>query len=255
VYDPLGHLLQEKKGTATKYFVYDAGGNRNQRTDYNAAITSYTYDALNRLTTISYPDTTSATYGYDVLSRLTTATNPTGTVTIAHDNRGRVSSMTDVFGQVVGYSYDASSNRTQLSLNTAASATYQYDVINRLIQLADNASLNTTFTYDATNKLTTRTMPNGVVSTYEYDGLNRLKRLKHVKGLNTLADNCMSTRIHGFNPVVPIAFSVGKEVVDLVFGFSGADDAARDLASDGMGITGSALIWKSCKAVCDPCPF
>src|SRR6185369_11986975 len=30
--------------------------------------------------------------------------------------------------------------------------------------------------------------PNGVVSTYEYDGLNRLTRLKHVKGVNTLAD-------------------------------------------------------------------
>lgn len=188
VYDPLGHVTQEKKGTATKSFVYDAAGNRTQRTDYNAAVTNYTYDALNRLTTINYPNTTSATYGYDVLSRLTTATNPTGTVTLAYDNRGRISSVTDVFGQVVGYTYDASSNRTQLSLNAATSATYQYDVINRLTQLTDNAALNTTFAYDATNKLTSRTMPNGVVSSYEYDGLNRLTRLKHAKGANTLAD-------------------------------------------------------------------
>jgi RHS repeat-associated protein len=187
-YDPLGRVTQEKKGTATKSFVYDAVGNRSQRTDFNGAVTNYTHDALNRLTTISYPDTTSATYGYDVLSRMTTATNPTGTVTIAYDNRGRVSSVTDVFGQVVGYTYDAGSNRTQLSLNAATNATYQYDVINRLTQLTDNASLNTTFAYDATNKLTSRTLPNGVVSTYEYDGLNRLTRLKHAKGLNTLAD-------------------------------------------------------------------
>ncbi|MFZ0062498.1 MAG: RHS repeat domain-containing protein [Pyrinomonadaceae bacterium] len=49
--------------------------------------TNYSYDALNRLTTISYPDTTAATYGYDALSRLTAATNPAGTVTIAYDNR------------------------------------------------------------------------------------------------------------------------------------------------------------------------
>jgi RHS repeat-associated protein len=188
VYDPLGRVTQEKKGTATKFFVYDAAGNRSQRTDYNGAVTNYTYDALNRLTTISYADTTSATYGYDVLSRLTTATNPTGTVTIGYDNRGRVSSVTDVFGQVVGYTYDASSNRTQLSLNAATSATYQYDVINRLTQLTDNSSLNTTFAYDATNKLTSRTLPNGVVSTYEYDGLNRLTRVKHAKAANTLLD-------------------------------------------------------------------
>jgi len=110
VYDPLGRVTQNKKGTATMTFVYDAAGNRSQRTDYNGAVTNYSYDELNRLTTISYPDTTSATYGYDVLSRLTAATNPNGTVTIGYDNRSRVSSVTDVFGQVVSYSYDANSN-------------------------------------------------------------------------------------------------------------------------------------------------
>jgi RHS repeat-associated protein len=188
VYDALGRRTQEKKGAATMTFAYDVGGNRTQRTDYNNAVTNYAYDALNLLTTVNYPDTTSTTYGYDVLSRLTTATNPSGTVTVAYDNRGRVSSVTDVFGQVVSYAYDANSNRTQLSLNGATTATYQYDVINRLTQLADDASLNTTFSYDATNKLTSRTLPNGVVTTPQYDGLNRLTRLTHAKGANTLAD-------------------------------------------------------------------
>jgi RHS repeat-associated protein len=175
-------------GTATLSFVYDAAGNRTQRTDYNNAVTNYSFDSLNRLTTISYPDTTSVTFGYDVLSRMTTATNPTGTVTLGYDNRGRASSVTDVFGQVVSYSYDANSNRTQLSLNAATSATYQYDNINRLTQLADSASLNTTFNYDVTNKLTSRTLPNGVVTTSQYDDLNRLTRLTHAKSGNTLAD-------------------------------------------------------------------
>jgi YD repeat-containing protein len=181
-------VTENIKGTDVMSFVYDAAGNRSQRTDYNGAVTNYSYDTLNRLTTISYPDTTSATYGYDVLSRLTTATNPNGTVTIAYDNRSRVSSVTDVFGQVVSYAYDANSNRTQLSLNAVTNATYQYDVINRLTQLTDSGALNTTFAYDATNKLTSRTLPNGVVSSYQYDGLNRLTRLTHAKGANTLAD-------------------------------------------------------------------
>src|SRR6266446_1106170 len=188
VYDAVGRRTQEKKDTATMSFAYDAVGNRSQRTDYNSAVTNYTYDALNRLTTISYPDATSAAYGYDALSRLTTGTNPTGTDTIAYDNRSRVSSVTDVFGQAVGYTYDANSNRTQLSLNGGTSATYQYDVINRLTQLADAASLNSTFSYDVTDKLTSRTLPNGVVTTAQYDGLNRLTRLTHSKGANTLAD-------------------------------------------------------------------
>jgi RHS repeat-associated protein len=188
VYDPLGRVTQNKKGTATMSFVYDAAGNRSQRTDYNNEVTNYTSDALNRLTTISYPDATSATYGYDVLSRLTTATNPNGTVTVGYDNRSRISSVTDVFGQVVGYAYDANSNRTQLSLNGGTSATYQFDVLSRLTQLADAASLNTTFGYDATNKLTSRNLPNDVATTYQYDGLDRLIRLTHSKAGNTLAD-------------------------------------------------------------------
>ncbi|HJX92523.1 MAG TPA: RHS repeat-associated core domain-containing protein [Pyrinomonadaceae bacterium] len=187
-YDPLGRVTQNIKGADTMSFVYDPAGNRSQRTDYNGAITNYSYDALNRLTTISYPDTTSANYGYDVLSRLTTATNQNGTVTVGYDNRGLVNSVTDVFGQIVSYSYDANSNRTQLGLNGSTNATYQYDVINRLTQLTDNASLNTTFAYDATNKLTSRTLPNGVVSSYQYDGLDRLTRLTHAKGANTLLD-------------------------------------------------------------------
>jgi hypothetical protein len=53
-------------------FLYDPAGNRSQRTEYNGGVTNYSYDDTNRLTTISYPDTTSATYGCDdVLSRLT----------------------------------------------------------------------------------------------------------------------------------------------------------------------------------------
>lgn len=187
-YDALGRRTQEKKGTATMTFVYDAAGNRSQRTDYNNAVTNYTSDALNRLTNISYPDLTTATYGYDELSRLTTATNANGTVTIAYDNRSQVSSVMDVFGQVVSYAYDQNSNRTQLSLNGATSATYQYDLLNRLTQLTDNASLNTTFVYDPTNKLTGRSLPNGVATSYQYDGLDRLTRLTHAKGANTLAD-------------------------------------------------------------------
>jgi RHS repeat-associated protein len=196
LYDALGRITQEKKGAATKFFTYNAAGNRTQRVDYNGAITNYTYDTLNRLTTISYPDTTSAAYAYDVLSRLSTATNPIGTVTIAYDNRGRVSSVTDVFGQVVSYVYDANSNRTQLSLNSVTNATYQYDAINRLTQLTDGASLNTTFSYDATDKLTSRTLPNGVVTAYEFDGLDRLTQLTHTKSGNTLANFQ-----YQFNPV------------------------------------------------------
>ncbi len=188
VYDALGHLTQEKKGTATKSFTYDAAGNRSQRNDYNNAVTNYTFDALNRLTTIAYPDSTTASYGYDVLSRLTNASNQNGTVALSYDNRGRLSSVTDVFGQVVSYGYDANSNRTQLSLSGVTAASYEYDVLNRLTQLTDAYNSVFTFSYDIGSKLATRTSPNGVAMSYQYDGLNRLTRVTHSKAGSTLAD-------------------------------------------------------------------
>jgi hypothetical protein len=53
--------------------------------------------------------------------------------------------------------------------------------------------------------------------------------------------NCMSTRIHTFNPAIPIAFSVGKEVADLAFGFGSMNDSIRDLGADALGITGGGV--------------
>lgn len=187
-YDNAGHITQATRGNVSMSFAYDGAGNRARRTDYNGATTNYTYDAANRLTTINYPDSTSAAYAYDSLSRLTTATNANGAVTLGYDSVGRVSNVTDVFGQAISYSYDANGNRTNLSINQSVSAAYQYDAVNRLTQLADSNNAAFTFNYDATNKLTSRNAPNGITSTYQYDGLDELTRLTHAGGVNAIAD-------------------------------------------------------------------
>ena len=189
VFDALGRQTQMARAGVSMNYVYDAVGNRTRRTDYNGAITNYTFDDLNRLTTISYPDTTTASYGYDVLSRLTAATNANGTVAFGYDNRGRVTSTTDVFNQTVGYSYDPNSNRTAMTLGGSGNASYVYDVVNRLTQLNDSAGLAVNYAYDATNKVTSRGLPNGVSTTYQYDGLDRLTRLRDATATTTIADN------------------------------------------------------------------
>lgn len=188
-YDPLGRVTTLTRAGLSMSYGYDAVGNRTQRTDYNNAVTDYAYDDLNRLTTITYPDATSVTYGYDVLSRMTSATNANGTVTFSFDNRGRVTSTSDVFNQTVGYTYDANGNRTAMTLNGSGSATYQHDALNRLTNLADSTNLNFVHAYDAENRLTSRSAPNGVTTNYAYDGLDRLTSLNHLVGANTLIGN------------------------------------------------------------------
>lgn len=187
VYDALGHLTQSTRGSASMSYAYDAVGNPIQRTDFNGAITNYSYDDLNRLTEIFYPNSTSAGYEYDALSRLTSASNENGTVAFSYDNRGRVSSTTDVWGQTLGFGYDANGNRTSLSLGGASQATYEYDELNRLKKITDNGALHVDYAYDAGSRLISGTLPNGVSTSYAFDGLSRLTQLRDVKGLAEIA--------------------------------------------------------------------
>jgi len=107
-------------------------------TDPQGGVTSYTYDPLNRLATLTSPQGTS-TLAYDALSRRTSLTLPNGS---------RATS-----------SYDAASQLTRL-LNQGPGATP--------VTLTDFA-----YTYDAVGNRATRTTTNGIAS-YTYDALNRL---------------------------------------------------------------------------------
>lgn len=188
-YDALGRTTGMTRASVSMSYVYDEVGNRTQRTDYNGTVTNYGYDDLNRLTTIAYPGSTSATYSYDALSRLMTAVNQNGTVSFSYDNRNRVTSTTDVFGETIGYSYDPNGNRTAMTLNGSAYASYTYDAVNRLNNLSDSSAVVASYGYDAVNKLTSRTLLNGVTATEQYDGLDRLTRLTDVKQTTTLNDH------------------------------------------------------------------
>jgi RHS repeat-associated protein len=187
-HDALGRTTETSRAGVSMSYSYDAVGNPTKRTDYNGAVTDYTYDDLNRLTTIAYPDATSATYGYDSLSHLTSATNQNGTVTLGYDQIGRASGTTDVWGQTLTYAYDANGNRTGLSVGGSSLATYQYNAVNRISKLTDSGGAQVIYGYDVTNQITSRLLPNGVATSYEYDGLSRLTTLRDVKGAAVIGD-------------------------------------------------------------------
>lgn len=187
-YDAVGRQTGITRAGVSMTYAYDAVGNRTQRTDYNGTVTSYAYDNLNRLTTITYP-TRTMTYTYTVLGQIAHATNENGTVYLGYDSRNRLSNVTDPLNYGVTYNYDATGNRTNLSLNNATYATYTYDAVNRLTDLKDAANQSFPHSYDASNRLTSRGAPNGVTTSEAYDGLDRLTALTHSTGATTLLDN------------------------------------------------------------------
>ena len=102
------------------------------------------------------------TYTYDALDRLTMKQTPEGTLNYTYDLAGNVASI-----------YSSSLH--------GASMSYTYDTLNRLSTVVDNnlpAGSNTTiYAYDTASNLVTVTYPNKLQSTIQYDSLNRLTSL------------------------------------------------------------------------------
>jgi len=74
----------------------------------------HVYDALNRLTQKTYPDSTTVDYTYDLVGKILQVNDPTGTY---------------------GFSYDSLSRRTQLTRPNGITTTYNYDSLSRLLSV------------------------------------------------------------------------------------------------------------------------
>ena len=154
-YDVLGRVLRvdyPANGDAEAFSVshaYDALGRRTVLTD-TTGVTTWTYDALGRMTGVSDPFTGTVAYGYDAVGNRTalTVTLPSSELRIAN---------------------------------------YEFDAVNRLIQVSDWATGTTTYGYDAAGRILTDTLPNGVTSVYDYDTAGRQVGLLHEGITNTLA--------------------------------------------------------------------
>jgi RHS repeat-associated protein len=107
------------------------------------------------------------TYSYDALDRLTTVTRSAG----------------GVAGPQVVFGYDLASNRTSLSrtvggAGTAVNTTYSYDALDRLTTLTHQTGTGTSlagfsYAYDSASRLTAETV-NGAAVTYGYDSADQL---------------------------------------------------------------------------------
>lgn len=152
----------------------------------------YSWDALGRLGSISYPGEDTVTYTYDPGFRLLEAANDAGATTYSYDALGRVDSVTTVVGSGqqaqtygVGYRYDKASNRTKLFYPSGYYVNSTYTSINLVDDLQHPTgppidSVIVDYQYDTLGRRVFREIPaqlRFVQSFYEYDGANRLTRI------------------------------------------------------------------------------
>ncbi|WP_334075560.1 RHS repeat-associated core domain-containing protein [Paenibacillus sp. A14] len=143
---------------ATDY-EYDLLGNLVKETDARGSEVSYTYDALNRLSSRIQKwggADAAVKYDYDPAGNRLSETNELGfTQRYAYDAMNRVSSVTDAKGHELSYEYDAAGNQLSKTDALGNRTSFAYDKLNRLVSITDAyETITAHYVYDATgNKI------------------------------------------------------------------------------------------------------
>jgi YD repeat-containing protein len=170
--------------------VYTVSNPYASTSDPTYGLTTYSYDALSRVNSITYPDTGASSISYS--GNCSTTKDPASKQrTLCSDALGRITSVTEDPGGLnyqSTYSHDALDNLTGVTQG-GQTRTYNYDMLSRLTSSktpevnVGGTQCSTTYGYDANGNLTSKVAPSAnqltscsstVTTTYAYDALNRL---------------------------------------------------------------------------------
>jgi len=188
-YDALGNLTSVSQGGLNpRMFAYDSLSRLTSATNPESGTTTYTYNSDSLLSQRTRPApnqtiasiTETTTYTYDALHRLTGQTyspniSGTPTVTIAYDQ-------TSAFGVTLSYPIGHKSSQFMTGLSgTLSGAVYSYDQMGRIMtnsqctpQNCGTSVFPVTYTYDQIGDMQTATNGMGTTLTYGYNIAPRL---------------------------------------------------------------------------------
>lgn len=140
--------------------------------------TTYDYDALDRMTSKTYPDTTVYSYVYDPTHNATQVTDPNGSAVVQTWDAGNrmtrrdVTLGTDVVGPTVEtYTYDGLDRVTQ-AVSGSVTTNLTYDSLSRVLSEATNGKM-VGYAYDDAANPVELSYPSGHVVARTFDNLNR----------------------------------------------------------------------------------
>jgi RHS repeat-associated protein len=181
-------------------YTYDALNRLTTLTDWASRTITYSYDAVSNPITLTYPNSTSSAYAYDAVNRLLVITHTStvsGTLATFHytlDALGHRTQVVDADGTST-YAYDPLSRLRQVVYPNGEAVTYAYNTVGNRTAMTSTVSGVITYTYDAGDRLLTAS---GTVATwdangnmltkgstaYTYDAANRLTQV--VSGTTTV---------------------------------------------------------------------
>ncbi len=205
-YNDLGRLTSQSTLEGGYWqFTYTNFGLVSQRTDARGVITTYGYDGLNRVQSISYnvgatgvPATSTVNLYYDeggsaanALGRLTHFTDGVGSETYSYNLLGRTTQVAKLINgttYTTSYSYNDAGEMTQITYPSGRIVNPSYDAIGRLSQIAGGGTNYTSsYAYNPAFQVTGMNYGNGVAASFGYSADRlQLTSLSYVKGATTL---------------------------------------------------------------------
>lgn len=178
----MGRLCATIDASGTTTFAYDAFGNLIQQTHTELGITytvQYTYDAGNRIQSITYPDGQTVSYSRNAVGQISAITLPINGVTTSLLNNilyradGLITEWTFGNGLVEARNYDLQGRLITQTLGTVENRSYTHDPNGNVLTRVSSVG-NSTYTYDSLNRLTGDSLlPEDTSFTYDANG-NRL---------------------------------------------------------------------------------
>ncbi|MDX1430944.1 MAG: RHS repeat-associated core domain-containing protein, partial [Gammaproteobacteria bacterium] len=175
--------IEHRQGAVTlsRYaYAYDDNGNRTEQRESNGGaeeLTTYRYDATDRLLEVTYPETVTL-YAYDGAynrSRETTTRRSDSVVTLdqayVYNARNQLTELRDALAGdalVAAFTYDANGNRIAKSGPSEPPSSYVYDPRDRLTRIETGALVTGEFLYDWQG-LRVRKATAGDATRYVYD--------------------------------------------------------------------------------------
>ena len=188
-----------------KITQYDANSNVMTRQVRSGVTISYSYDALNRLTSKSGA-IPGVNYGYNTLGQLLSATfSSSGQgITNSFDQLGRLTSTSNNLSgtaQITSYQYDLDGHRAQLTYPDGHYLNYDHLVTGEVTAIRLNGATSGvgvvgSYAYDALGNRSSVIFGDGSSTSYGYDSLYRLQSLANhfAGGANDI------TKTLGYNP-------------------------------------------------------
>lgn len=196
---------QDKNGN-TSHYAYDNRGNLTQIINALGYKLNLTYDSMENLTSIKWPDNSCVKNYYDNLGNLVKKIDQNGNIIkisykeglpkrlvlpdnseihMAYDDRGNMNYIEDFFGNEIEYEYDELNRLIKIKDRNAHITKFIYDSRDNLIEIENALGEKRNFIYEH-DLLIKITDFNGTTEEMEYDQRNHISKYTDANGSSSL---------------------------------------------------------------------